>query len=354
MIAPTCEQLQNKLTNPADQYSGVTLAGMYVVEVSAHPAELSLDHLTEFVARVAADTGVQPLSDHLLLDLRRGGSEGFIAVRVADAAETVALAQISAANHESALEVIVHPSSRAAGELAVEPARLARDAAETAIDAFGRAGGGALTIWVNDDEVGTVLAEVSVEHGLALRRSLHEMRVTLPLGQHATVATRSFAPGTDDANWVLVNNRAFAGHGEQGGWTLDTFALRQLEPWFDADGFRIYEVDGQIAAFCWTKVHHLSHGEVIGEIYVIAVDPQFHGRGLGKQLTLAGLDFIAARGITTANLYVDGDNEAAVSLYRSLGFAIHRTRRAFGGQISSPPVLSLGVAQLARNHHDES
>ncbi len=228
-----------------------------------------------------------------------------------------------------------HPVSLGAGDTGRRAGAVSRDVAETAIDAFARAGGGTLTIWVDDDEVGNLLAEVSIEHGLALRRSLHEMRVTLPLDRHATVATRSFVPGTDDANWVGVNNRAFAGHGEQGGWTLDTLALRQLEPWFDADGFRVYEVEGQIAAFCWTKIHRTGHGEVIGEIYVIAVDPEFHGRGLGKQLTLAGLDSIAGRGITTANLYVDGDNAAAVSLYRSLGFAIHRTRRAFGGPVQS-------------------
>ena len=86
-------------------------------------------------------------------------------------------------------------------------------------------------------------------------------------------------------------------------------------------------------AFCWTKLHTESD-PVVGEIYVIAVDPDAHGRGLGKQLTLAGLDSIAARGITTANLYVDAGNEAAVGLYRRLGFDVHRRRIAFGDAAS--------------------
>jgi len=306
---------------------------MHLVEVSAYPAEPDTDALVGFVSRVEADTGVRPLSDHLWVDLQRGGSAGFMVVRIADNQGTIGVAQISAANQESSLEVVVH-ARKDVGDSA-PAADVARDAAETAIDAFQRAGGGELTIWVDDDDIGMIMAEVSVANGMTVRRSLHEMRVALPLAMRATVHTRAFVPGADDAPWLRVNNRAFADHGEQGGWTLDTLALRQREPWFDAGGFLIHDVDGQIAAFCWTKIHASEGAEPIGEIYVIAVDPQFHGHGLGKQLTLAGLDSMTAAGITTATLFVDGDNAAALSLYLSLGFTIFRTRRAYGGRLHS-------------------
>jgi mycothiol synthase len=156
------------------------------------------------------------------------------------------------------------------------------------------------------------------------------MRRPLPLDVHATVPTRDFVPGADDAAWLSVNNRAFSAHAEQGGWTQEVLERRMSEPWFDAAGFRIHEIDGRMAAFCWTKLHR-DIDPVIGEIYVIAVDPDFHGRGLGRQLTLAGLDSIAARGVDQANLHVDADNTAAVSLYLGLGFIIHRSRQAYAG-----------------------
>jgi mycothiol synthase len=161
------------------------------------------------------------------------------------------------------------------------------------------------------------------------------MRRPLPTGITVTAATRDFVPGTDDNSWLSVNNRAFAGHGEQGGWTLETFCQRQSEEWFDPAGFRVHEVNGRMAAFCWTKVHPATETEPkVGEIYVIAVDPDFHGCGLGKQLTLAGLEHLSNTGITTALLYVDANNAAAVSMYEQLGFSVSATNAAFVNEVA--------------------
>ncbi|MCB0965869.1 MAG: mycothiol synthase [Ilumatobacter sp.] len=295
---------------------------MRITEIAITPSTDDRRRALDLVERVEAHTGTPQLSDHLRLDLGREPDDGTapIVVTVLDDAEPIAIAQLSAANEAWLLEVVVDP--RIHDAVAVRD-----DLADTAVDAHRRHRDDAVVWWMDDpsehDE------SVAGRLGLVTWRALYEMRRTLPHPQTSDVATRSFRPGIDDEAWLGVNNRAFADHGEQGGWTIETLRLRQAEPWFDPDGFRLLDdEDGNLIAFCWTKLH-TDQRPVVGEIYVIAVDPSAHGRGLGRQLTLAGLDSISDRGVTIANLYVDAGNTAAVSLYERLGFGIHRRRVAF-------------------------
>ena len=146
--------------------------------------------------------------------------------------------------------------------------------------------------------------------------------------------------GQDEDEWLAVNNRAFAGHPEQGGWTLDTLLQREQAEWFDPEGFLLAFDDDGLAGFCWTKVHPADPPKepvALGEIYVIGADPGRQGIGLGRALTVGGLASLAERGITMGMLYVDGANDAAVGLYRSLGFVTHRVDRAYGSHRSCRP-----------------
>lgn len=158
-------------------------------------------------------------------------------------------------------------------------------------------------------------------------RDLWRMQRPLPTDR-STIPTRAFVSGVDDDQFIQVNNRAFHWHPEQGGMTAADLADRMTEDWFDAEGFRLHERDDRLAGFCWTKVHP-DETPPGGEIYAIAVDPDFHGQGLGKPMTLAGLDYLAERGLTVGFLYVESDNDPAVATYRSLGFDHHSTNRAY-------------------------
>ncbi len=168
------------------------------------------------------------------------------------------------------------------------------------------------------------------EVGLVPVRSLLQMRRPLPLDATTDLVTRPFRPGEDDEAWLAVNNRAFAWHPDQGGWTQEVLAGRMAEAWFEPEGFLLHERDGRLAGFCWTKVHPATDLDPeLGEIYVIAVDPDFVGLGLGRSLTVAGLDHLAGQGVEVGLLYVESDNTPAVGLYEDLGFHTHQTDTAF-------------------------
>lgn len=164
--------------------------------------------------------------------------------------------------------------------------------------------------------------------GMTELRALHQMRCPLPVDVEP-IPTRAFTPDDLD-ELVQVNNRAFAAHPDQGDQTTETFAATMSEPWFRADGLRIFERDGRIAGFCWTKIHPSPPAATeLGEIYVIGVDPDFHGQGLGVPMTAAGLAWLADRGIETGMLYVEADNVPAIRTYERLGFVVLRTDRAW-------------------------
>jgi mycothiol synthase len=200
------------------------------------------------------------------------------------------------------------------------------------LDVVRDGGGGPVFVWVSSPtETDDAVAAAA---GLHPERDLYELRVPLPTADPAPpLDWRPFEPGRDDDAFLEVNNRAFAMHPEQGGWTPAILAEHLREPWFDPAGFLLHERDGRLAGFCWTKVH-AEADPPLGEIYVIAVDPDFHGAGLGRALTLGGLDWLhRERGIGVGMLYVDRSNDAAMRLYERIGFTVHHLDRAYGGEV---------------------
>lgn len=167
--------------------------------------------------------------------------------------------------------------------------------------------------------------------GFRIDREQHQMRVPLPLAARAVwpdrVRIEPFRVGTDEAAWLRVNNRTFRNHPDQGGWIAVQLDRRMAEEWFDPIGFLLAWRDGELVGFCWTKVH--TEPDPLGEIFVIGVDPDAQGLGLGRALVSAGLEHLAnERGCPTGVLYVAATNTAAISLYESMGFTIRRTDTA--------------------------
>lgn len=215
-------------------------------------------------------------------------------------------------------ELAVHPEHRrqGAGTRLVEALLDRADLPAEAADDTGR-----LRIWSHGEHPGALrLAE---RFGFARPRELWRMGVDVTAADLPEVALpdgvtiRAFRPGADEDEVVRVNHRAFAWHPEQGGMSADDLRAKQREDWFDAAGF-LLAVDAQdrLLGFHWTKVHP----DGAGEVYVVGVDPDTQGNGLGRLLTVAGLHHLRGVGCPRVILYVEADNVPAVKVYQRLGF----------------------------------
>src|SRR5689334_21375798 len=280
------------------------------------------DEVLALVEAARLADGVAPLSEHGMLRLRYDGSDGGRDFTVVTGGKITGYAYLDPPSGEGegegegegavTGELVIHPEHRRqglgralTGELAVA------------------AGGHVLRLWAHGDlPAAAALARTA---GFERFRALWQMRRSLsePLTQPlegpalpAGRALRTFVPGQDEDEWLKLNGRAFAKHPEQGGWTRHDLDLREREPWFDPAGFFIAERDGRMTGFHWTKVHN----PALGEVYVVGVDPDEQGSGLGRALTLAGLRHLRDLGVDQAMLYVDEDNVPAIRMYEGLGF----------------------------------
>ena len=212
-------------------------------------------------------------------------------------------------------ELIVHPAHRRKGYGTAMARALVENADRE------------MRVWAHGDH--PAAARIAEHEGFRRVRELLVMHAPVDPGWPEPrpaegITLRTFVPGRDEQAVVDVNARAFDWHPEQGSLTVGDLAAAERADWFDADGFFLAERADRIVGFHWTKVHPAEPGqfggEPVGEVYVVGVDPGAQGGGLGKALTLAGLRYLAGRGLTQVILYVEGDNAPAISVYSRLGF----------------------------------
>ncbi|HXP57467.1 MAG TPA: mycothiol synthase [Streptosporangiaceae bacterium] len=284
-------------------------------------------------AATAAD-GVAPLSEQAMLHVRHGG-----AAAGGDAGEPGPAGVDLLAGTDGTItgyaQLEWEEPGVASAELVVDPAHRRQGTGRALLTGLAeQAGDATLRVWAHGDL--PAAAELARAAGLSRVRALFQLSRPLsgarsePLPEPVWpdgVTLRTFAPGRDEESWLRLNALAFAHHPEQGAWTRIDLDLREQEDWFDPAGFFLAERNGRLAGFHWTKVH----SEQTGEVYVVGVDPAEQGSGLGRALTLTGLRYLRDdRGLAEVMLYVDETNQAAVRMYRSLGFTLAATDVMYG------------------------
>jgi mycothiol synthase len=284
--------------------------------------------IRSIAAAAQAADGVAPMSEDALYNLRRAGQDGdglrhFVLTEAGGAVAGYAQltdAEPGADNDDRSGELFIGPRYRRRGHGTALAAALT-----------GAPAGPGVRLWAHGDLPAAAVLGKSA--GFARVRSLCQMRLQLrgadlpEPAYPAGVTVRAFRPGTDEDAWLAVNGRAFAHHPEQGSWTRADLDLREAEPWFDPEGFFLAERAGRLAGFHWTKVHPDGgpDGGPVGEVYVLGIDPGQQGGGLGRALTLSGLDYLRRRGLSAVLLYVDEENTPAVAMYTKLGFRLWST-----------------------------
>ncbi len=302
-----------------------------VTVIHGAPAAEILQEIQTVVDAAEDADGNPPFSEQTLVELKSPGAGPHSVLTLLtyapeDASPTVGedlagVAVVVLNGDEGVLEIVVHPAYRNDGVGAI--------LADKLVESRGLQG---IKAWSHGDH--EAAADLAASYGYRAIRELWRMRLvrqapssaqTVAASEYPTpdgVGLRTFIPHQDEAAWVAANAAAFAHHPEQGALTLADLQARMEEPWFDPAGFFLaVNSEDDILGFHWTKVHPARSGQAsMGEVYVVGVTPAAQGLGLGKTLTRQGIDHLQNQGLSAIMLYVDADNEAAVALYRKLGF----------------------------------
>lgn len=277
----------------------------------------------DLLIRATESDGVSPLNEHARLEMGRGtASDGFAHLLGLDGSRIVGYAFLDSTSADPIVQLVIDPARRRRGFATRMIGELGFDSRIE--HRTGRWQRQSLRIWSFGDLAAAQafarsLGMQAIRELLVMERDTAEIpAVELPAG----VTVRSYRP--EDADAVLrVNARAFAHHPEQGGLTKQDLTDRMNEPWFDPEGLFLAtrtgaDGDEQVVGFHWTKVHDAQ----VGEVYVIAVDPDSAGGGLGRQLLHRGLHHLADQGVRRIILYVEGDQAYVVRLYLSARFVV--------------------------------
>ncbi len=259
----------------------------------------------EFAEVVEQADGVEAFGEQTLFNLTSQGAEHFL---------------VSTQMGEEPLRVLGYAQvDRHSAELAVHPAHRRNGIGKALLDAVKSRDPDA-AIWAHGN--------LRPAQALAASRDLRVCReliyMTAPLSAQELpptpqgVAVHTFTR-EDSAEWLEVNSAAFADHPEQGRLTQKDLDERMSQEWFTPETFWLARDEGgDLLGYMWVKREPQAP---TAEIYVLGVSPDAQGRGVGQFLTRYALAQMHSRGVSSMDLYVEGDNVAALATYTKYGFS---------------------------------
>ena len=162
-----------------------------------------------------------------------------------------------------------------------------------------------------------------------VRRFLQlRLDMTKVLGQdigQAALPCRHLQRGEED-KLTQIQNRSFAGT-----WGFNPNSVEEISYRTNLSRCSPEDVvltcDGdKVIGYCWTStMYEAGANERKGQIFMLGVDPDYRGRGIGKGVLLAGLSYLRSEGFQVAELTVDSENKVACDLYQSIGFEVQTT-----------------------------
>jgi mycothiol synthase len=174
--------------------------------------------------------------------------------------------------------------------------------------------GRALFTMVNEHEAAR--RRLLEQHGFAPSGDWHYMEASLSDPIPVPVLPDGFAIRSVDASEAEARATLLAAAFE-GVADAERYRRFMQSPGYDtALDLVAVAPDGKLAAFAQTWIDPVS---ATGEFEPVGTAPEFRRLGLGKALLLEGLHRMRARGMERAFVIVEGEDTAAVELYRSAG-----------------------------------
>lgn len=182
-----------------------------------------------------------------------------------------------------------------------------------------------INAWIPNDAASGFAAR----HGLSHARYFWLMerpRGVVPVVKLPAGIELELYDGSEEAlrDWNQVYNASFAHHYHFVRSSIEDARQLASRPEFRRDGLALAYRQGLCVGFCRNEL--LAHR---GEIGVLGTAPEARRIGLGRALLRWGVAWLEAQNAPQVTLLVDGENDDALALYRSEGFAVTKTREVW-------------------------